>query len=353
MQNDNTVVSLESDEKCFNTGTSFSIYGKQPSLYTNMKKKGIGKSWGKREAQPVEETEWSHIDKKPRKEEVDEDEKGKGNGVFDDDGGEAGGGGGEEEEEGGGGEEMEIIECGGDTHNTLTKKTNHNYNYQYWSNFYSFLYEKRTFPKPSPPPSLESPSSSSSFDTTTKPPPPSPFNYTLGSGVQGKEIERECNVLLERLLLLSGTSGKEKKEQVFLLLCDYFVPLVKNFYQLIHNSPVIRGVVLDKRLTKAGKEPPVMTPKQVTEAVILHLMTESYQTEDIAMNKIQLWVRNPWLVHLNECGHITRYYTKYLNKNGNTIKRAIHTKNDIKECLSFYFTHSHWLQKFIHTDHYL
>ena len=337
MQKDNSIP-LQEDEKHYNTGTSFRTFGEQSSLYTNIKGGGHKR---RKEGGEAEEAEWQHISKKQHREESVDKTKQKTDRVDE----EAEELAAEEEEE----SEEEDDWCnysfmGSEENNFLSRRTNDDYNYQYWSNYYSFLYEKRIFPKTTESRIMRAPSR----------PKQAAFNYHI-MGANGTEIEKECNTLLERLLLLSENNS-EKKEQIFLLLCDYFVPLIKNFYLLIHNSPVIRGVALEKRLTKAGKEPLVMTAKQVTEAVILHLLTESYQAEDTSKNKIQLWVRNPWVVYLNEKGHIAQYYTKYLNKNGNTIERAMHTKNDIKECLSFYFIHCYWLQKFIHTNrryHYL
>ena len=315
-QNDNSVP-LQGDDRQYNTGTSFAVFGAQNSLYTNMKK-GSTEEW-ERKSKPnteKEEKEWDHVEKKPptpvsklsRVEDVVEEVE------FSSC----------EDDEGGGG--------GGENH-PLAKMANRDYNYQYWSEYYSFLWEKNA-------PRLSVP-----VTTRVKTKPPL-FSHQLGNN--GTEIEKECNNLIERLLVLSCSGGQ--KEPIFLLLTEYFVPLVKNFYLLIHNSPVVLGVAQDRRNNKAGKKPPVMTPKQVSEAVLLHLLIEPYFVEDVCKNRIQLWVRNPWLVHLSENNYIEEYYTKHLNKNGNTMERASDTKNDIRECLSVYFTHSHWLQNFIHTN---
>lgn len=336
LENDN-FLEIQPEEHRSSTGTSFLIFGKQDQIYTNMKKCGERK---RREKRPkADEVEWSHhhLDKRPRREEAslpttqkesDSSSETVELSVEED-------------------PEEEIPYSGEGNHHHYHPQNNRlkkDYNYQYWSDYYAFLCDK-ILPNPHPNPNHEKTQKPKPYQQKLKK--KTQFNYHLGSNEA--EIEKECNDIIRRLLILSPSSST-MNEQIFLLLLEYFVPLVKNFYLLIHNSPLISGVALDRRNNKAGKKRLVMTPKQVSEAVLLHSLVEAYYVEDICQNRIQLWLRNPWLVFLNESGIIVEYYRKYLNKNGNTFERALVTKNDIKECLSFYFTHCHWLHLFIHTN---
>jgi len=335
---------IQADEHQSSTGTSLMTFGKQDQLYSNIKKGGGGDRKRREKRPKAEEAEWSHIDKRTRREvtpiKSPKTESSSDSVEFcvDDQ---------QRDEELGDNDEFCFNET---SHQFLDNRLSKDYNYQYWSNYYSFLWNKIL---PNPNPITQNHTKQPLIHLNhhqTRQKKYTSFNYHLGTN--GIEIEKECHDIIRRLLILSPppSTSSAANEQIFLLLVEYFVPLVKNFYLLIHNSPVIRGVALDKRNNKAGKKPPVMTPKQVSEAVLLHSLVEAYYTEDICQNRIQLWVRNPWLVFLSESGIIVEYYKKYLNKNGNTFEKALVTKNDIKECLSIYFTHSHWLYLFIHTN---
>lgn len=328
--------SLEHSDKDYNTGVSLYINGEQSKPYTNMKTTHT-RQYPLR-GEKVEEAEWSHptmvVEKKEKRKKPDSnmidrlEEELEGEFLKEDFGGEIDG--------------NLIVNGTDEDYFHQKKRLKRDQNYQYWNQYYSFLWEKRVFP---------------SIAETSPPPPPIPpsptilkkkfFDYNINQKEPdgGKEIENQCHILIERLLLLASPKS-ENKEEIFLLLLDYFTPLVKNLYLLVHNSSLIEGVALDRRNAKSI----VMNPKQITEVVLLHLLTEPCDAEDICQHFIRLWVGNPWLTHLMRSGIIKKYYSLYLNKNGNTIKRATNLKNDLKECLSVYFIHTYWLKDFIHSN---
>lgn len=320
---------LESSDRDYNTGISLYINGEPSQPYTNMKTSSKFSN-----KQPREETEWSHPapapqgEKKEKRKKPDGEEGDLLREDFHHD---------DEEND----DFLSVNGCDEDYYHQK-KRLKRDQNYQYWNQYYSFLWEKRIFASP-PPPSIPIPVPQAQATILKK----KFFDYNINQKDPegGKEIENQCHILIERLLLLTSPKS-ENKEELFLLLLDYFTPLVKNLYLLVHNSSLIEGVAKDRRNAKTI----VMNPKQITEVVLLHLLTEPCDAEDLCHYKIRLWVGNPWLTHLMRTGIVKEYYTRYLNKNGNTIKRATNLKNDLRECLSVYFIHTYWLKDFIHTN---
>jgi hypothetical protein len=152
-------------------------------------------------------------------------------------------------------------------------------------------------------------------------------------------------------------------------LAAHFTRLVTNIAILVYNSPVLQTIHADRlarnqrhkqqqNKSTAFSPTAVITPGELSLALLLQMLARAYYDEDCCDCAIELWSANAWLAELlNQQSDIvvqllaerkksTRYKKHAALYDRERIEKTVIC---VKECLSHYQGHAAWTRHFIMT----
>jgi hypothetical protein len=180
------------------------------------------------------------------------------------------------------------------------------------------------------------------------------------------EIEETVSSLVQSLLRLQCKTrqlccnGAQLTRLQANLVC-HFARLIRNIATLVYNSPALRTLYKEKQGRKRTAFVPhaVITPQELSLALLLHMLGRGFYYEDCCAHVVALWSPNVWLCELYG-GDNQTIISQVLAERGRAARHkklaALYDREKIDrtavrigDCLAHYQDHAFWTRNFILT----